>query len=151
MPPQRRAKFVICHLCHGASGGCLDLMNVAGTFVPFLPSIKPRAFETNKSSGPAFAALTDFWQPDSFREKAAVFVDETSDGAFVTSSAVGADKVQPLNRRIQSHPKTVCLKLDQRGNLGNDYLKNIFPLCSIRTLKQPGKADGPNNIWKYAF
>lgn len=58
MPPQRQAKFVICHLCHSASGDCLDLMNVAGTFVPFLPSINPK--HSRQISHPG--QLLTFWQ-----------------------------------------------------------------------------------------
>lgn len=57
-PPQRRAKFVICHLCHSASGDCLDLMNVAGTFVPFLPSINPEHWRQIILPG----QLLPFWQ-----------------------------------------------------------------------------------------
>lgn len=58
MPPQRRAKFVICHLCHSASGDCLDLMNVAGTFVPLLPSINPEHWRQIILPG----QLLPFWQ-----------------------------------------------------------------------------------------
>lgn len=75
MPPQWRAKFVICHLRHSASGDCLDLMNVCRDLCPFSAIHQPGAFETNKSSGPAFAVLTEFWQRDPLREKVDAFVD----------------------------------------------------------------------------
>lgn len=58
MPSQRRAKFVICHLCQSASGDCLDLMNEAGTFVPFLPSISPERSRQITLLG----QLLPFWQ-----------------------------------------------------------------------------------------